>query len=176
MKVSVNTWKLGARVLPVLSRPKYGEESKMPVPVFSGRLAMFMWRDRKKSHSVAEPRNHRLWSSHDHHILKFAFHLYNQPPGHRYPYSSSMHFFSQAFSYEWASSSNIDWMTWMSVTRHPWSHVVIGMWHKYPNPKCSHVVSIDVVDRSVDPKTGIIRTERILGCKQKAPSWIVKVQ
>ncbi|KAG5352706.1 Protein MSF1 [Termitomyces sp. T112] len=68
-----------------------------------------------------------------------------------------MHFFSQAFSYE-----------------HPWSHVVIGMWHKYPNPKCSHVVSIDVVDRSVDPKTGIIRTERILGCKQKAPSWIVK--
>ncbi|KAG6891387.1 hypothetical protein C0992_007610 [Termitomyces sp. T32_za158] len=69
-----------------------------------------------------------------------------------------MHFFSQAFSYE-----------------HPWSHVVIGMWHKYPNPKCSHVVSIDVVDRSVDPKTGIIRTERILGCKQKAPSWIVKL-
>ncbi|KAG6837873.1 hypothetical protein H0H93_013026 [Arthromyces matolae] len=51
----------------------------------------------------------------------------------------------------------------------------IGMWHKYPNPKCSHVISIDVLDRSVDPKTGIIRTERILGCKQKAPTWIVKL-
>ncbi|THH02516.1 hypothetical protein EW026_g336 [Hermanssonia centrifuga] len=58
---------------------------------------------------------------------------------------------------------------------HPWSHVVIGMWHKYPNPHCTHVVTIDVVDRSVDPKTGIIRTERVLGCKQKAPGWIVKV-
>jgi len=58
---------------------------------------------------------------------------------------------------------------------HPWSHVVIGMWHKYPNPHCSHVVTIDVVDRSVDPNTGVIRTERILGCKQKAPTWIVKL-
>ena len=69
-----------------------------------------------------------------------------------------MHFFSQACNYD-----------------HPWSHVVIGMWRKYPNPKCSHVVSIDVIDRSVDPKTGIIRTERVLGCKQKAPAWIVKL-
>jgi len=34
---------------------------------------------------------------------------------------------------------------------------------------------VDVVDRSVDAKTGVIRTERILGCKQKAPGWIVKL-
>ncbi|KAI0080023.1 MSF1-domain-containing protein [Panus rudis PR-1116 ss-1] len=68
-----------------------------------------------------------------------------------------MHYFTQLFTYD-----------------HPWSHVVIGMWHKYPNPHCSHVLSIDVVDRSVDPQTGVIRTERILGCKQKAPTWIVK--
>ena len=59
---------------------------------------------------------------------------------------------------------------------HPWSHVVIGMWHKYPNSKCTHVISIDTIDRSVDPKTGIIRTERVLGCKQRAPLWIVKVR
>lgn len=58
---------------------------------------------------------------------------------------------------------------------HPWSHVVIGMWHKYPNPHCAHVLTVDTVDRSVDPKTGIIRTERILGCKQKTPGWIIKV-
>jgi hypothetical protein len=50
------------------------------------------------------------------------------------------------------------------------------MWHKYPNSKCTHVISIDTIDRSVDPKTGIIRTERVLGCKQKAPLWIVKVR
>ncbi|KZT22147.1 MSF1-domain-containing protein [Neolentinus lepideus HHB14362 ss-1] len=69
-----------------------------------------------------------------------------------------MHYFSQVFSYD-----------------HPWSKVVIGMWHKYPNPHCAHVVTVDVVDRSVDPNTGIIRTERILGCKQKAPVWVVKL-
>jgi hypothetical protein len=50
------------------------------------------------------------------------------------------------------------------------------MWHKYPNSKCTHVISIDTIDRSVDPKTGIIRTERVLGCKQRAPLWIVKVR
>jgi len=69
-----------------------------------------------------------------------------------------MHFFSQSFTYD-----------------HPWSHVVIGMWHKYPNSKCTHVVSIDTIDRKIDPVTGVIRTERVLGCKQKAPSWIVKL-
>ncbi|KAH9912241.1 MSF1-domain-containing protein [Epithele typhae] len=68
-----------------------------------------------------------------------------------------MHYFSQLFNYD-----------------HPWSHVVIGIWHKYPNQHCSHVLSIDVVDRSVNPQTGIIRTERIMGCKQKTPTWIVK--
>ncbi|KAL5495551.1 UPS2 [Sanghuangporus weigelae] len=69
-----------------------------------------------------------------------------------------MHYFSQIFSYS-----------------HPWSHVVIGMWQKYPNPHCSHVLSVDVIDRSVDPNTGIVRTERIMGCKQKAPTWILKL-
>jgi len=63
-----------------------------------------------------------------------------------------------------------------AISSHPWSHVVIGMWHKYPNSKCTHVVSIDTLDRTVDPETGIIRTERVLGCKQKTPAWIVKVR
>lgn len=49
------------------------------------------------------------------------------------------------------------------------------MWHKYPNPHCTHVVTIDTLDRSVDPETGVVRTERILGCKQKTPIWVVKV-
>jgi len=69
-----------------------------------------------------------------------------------------MHFFSQAFTYN-----------------HSWSHVVIGMWHKYPNPHCTHVQTIDVLDRTVDPETGIIRTERVFGCKQKTPAWIVRL-
>ena len=86
-----------------------------------------------------------------------------------------MHFFSQVFHYEYVLT--LDSHTFlMFFSSHPWSHVVIGMWHKYPNSKCTHVVSIDTIDRSVDPKTGIIRTERVLGCKQKAPMWIVKVR
>lgn len=63
----------------------------------------------------------------------------------------------------------------MNLARHPWSHVVIGMWKKYPNPHCSHVKSVDVLERTVDPVTGIIRTERVLGVQQKTPTWILKV-
>ncbi|KAF8321757.1 MSF1-domain-containing protein [Clavulina sp. PMI_390] len=58
---------------------------------------------------------------------------------------------------------------------HPWSLVNQGIWRKYPNRQCAHVISVDVLDRSVDPKTGIIRTERILGVKQKAPAWVLKL-
>jgi len=58
---------------------------------------------------------------------------------------------------------------------HSWAHVNLGICHKYPNPKCAHVISVDVVDRSVDPVTGVVRTERILGCKQAAPRWIIKL-
>ncbi|KZP00665.1 MSF1-domain-containing protein [Calocera viscosa TUFC12733] len=57
---------------------------------------------------------------------------------------------------------------------HPWANVQMGMWQKYPNPQCAHVISVDVLNRSVDPQTGIIRTERLLGCKQAAPAWAVK--
>ncbi|KAL5636011.1 hypothetical protein ACGC1H_004727 [Rhizoctonia solani] len=69
-----------------------------------------------------------------------------------------VHVYSQSFPYN-----------------HSWAHVNRGIWHKYPNPQCAHVVSVDVVDRSVDPVTGVIRTERVLGCKQAAPRWIVKL-
>jgi len=66
-------------------------------------------------------------------------------------------FFSQAFNYD-----------------HNWATVNQGVWQKYPNPYSGHVVSVDVLDRTVDPETGVIRTERILGCKQSAPRWVVK--
>ncbi|KAG9047291.1 hypothetical protein FS837_002599 [Tulasnella sp. UAMH 9824] len=68
-----------------------------------------------------------------------------------------VHFFKQAFDYD-----------------HDWATVSKGVWQKYPNPYSGHVVSVDVLDRSIDPETGIIRTERILGCKQSAPKWVVK--
>ncbi|KAG8822549.1 hypothetical protein FRB91_007984 [Serendipita sp. 411] len=67
-------------------------------------------------------------------------------------------FFSQSFHYD-----------------HPWQLVNIGVWRKYPNPHSAHVISVDVLDRSIDPSTGIVRTERVIGCKQKAPGWVVKL-
>ncbi|KDQ20417.1 hypothetical protein BOTBODRAFT_100826 [Botryobasidium botryosum FD-172 SS1] len=69
-----------------------------------------------------------------------------------------VHFFSQSFNYD-----------------HPWLHVTNGIWHKYPNSRSSHVVSVDVIDRSIDPHSGVVRTERVLGCKQAAPGWVVKL-
>jgi hypothetical protein len=69
-----------------------------------------------------------------------------------------VHFFSQSFNYD-----------------HSWSLVNLGLWRKYPNPYSAHVVSVDVLDRSINPQTGVIRTERVIGCKQKAPRWVVKV-
>lgn len=87
-----------------------------------------------------------------------------------------MHNFSQLFSYKCVRPSIAHYAVSDPFVSHPWAHVVIGMWHKYPNSHCSHVITVDVVDRSVDPKTGIIRTERILGCKQKAPVMISKVR
>jgi len=65
-------------------------------------------------------------------------------------------FFSTAFHYD-----------------HPWKNVIVGMWQKYPNPQCAHVISVDVLDRTIDPVTGVLRTERILGCKQAVPRWIL---
>lgn len=56
-----------------------------------------------------------------------------------------------------------------------WPKTSLAVWHKYPNPHASHVVSMDVVDRKFDEKTGLLRIERIIGVKQGAPKWAVKV-
>jgi len=69
-----------------------------------------------------------------------------------------VHFFSQSIFYD-----------------HDWTTVNNGLCKKYPNPHSGHVISVDVLDRSVDPVTGVLRTERILGCKQAAPRWVVKM-
>lgn len=94
-----------------------------------------------------------------------------------------MHYFSQSFNYECVpvlsrttSAPNSLGHPPPSLCSHSWAHVIIGMWHKYPNPHCSHVVTVDVIDRTIDPSTGIIRTERVLGCKQRTPTWIVRVR
>jgi hypothetical protein len=46
---------------------------------------------------------------------------------------------------------------------------------KYPNPQSPQVYSVDTISRTMDPDTGVIRSERVLGIQQGAPKWITKV-
>lgn len=55
-----------------------------------------------------------------------------------------------------------------------WEEVSTANWRKYGpwNNKSEHVIAVDTISRSVDPVTGILRTERLITCKQTAPDWI----
>ena len=59
---------------------------------------------------------------------------------------------------------------------HPWSFVSFASWRKYPNDKSPQVLHVDILSRSVCPETGILRTERLITCKQNLPSiveWVI---
>lgn len=47
---------------------------------------------------------------------------------------------------------------------------------KYPNPQSPQVFSVDTLSRTIDPDTGVVRSERVLGIQQGAPRWITKVR
>lgn len=55
-----------------------------------------------------------------------------------------------------------------------WEEVSTANWRKYCpwNDKSPHVIGVDTISRSVDPDTGILRTERLITCKQSAPKWL----
>ncbi|KAH8696823.1 PRELI-like family-domain-containing protein [Phaeosphaeriaceae sp. PMI808] len=55
-----------------------------------------------------------------------------------------------------------------------WEEVSTNNWQKYGpwNEKTPHVIAVDTLSRSVDAKTGILRTERLITCKQSTPKWV----
>ncbi|TPX12244.1 uncharacterized protein E0L32_007130 [Thyridium curvatum] len=55
-----------------------------------------------------------------------------------------------------------------------WEEVSTANWRKYSpwNEKCNHVTAVDTISRTVDPATGILKTERLITCKQSAPEWL----
>ncbi|KAK4950528.1 Phospholipid metabolism protein [Elasticomyces elasticus] len=55
-----------------------------------------------------------------------------------------------------------------------WDEVSTANWRKYCpwNDKSTHVIAVDTLDRHIDPATGILRTERLITCKQSAPQWM----
>ncbi|CCF36633.1 PRELI-like family protein [Colletotrichum higginsianum] len=58
-----------------------------------------------------------------------------------------------------------------------WEEVSAANWRKYCpwNDKTTHVIAVDTINRSVDPATGILRTERLITCKQSAPKWFASL-
>lgn len=55
-----------------------------------------------------------------------------------------------------------------------WEEVSTANWRKYGpwNNKSEHVIAVDTLSREVDPNTGILKTERLITCKQSAPEWL----
>ena len=55
-----------------------------------------------------------------------------------------------------------------------WEEVSTANWQKYSpwNDKSTHVIAVDTISRSVDASSGILRTERLITCKQNAPEWL----
>lgn len=53
-----------------------------------------------------------------------------------------------------------------------WEQVTAANWQKYPNELATHVVSVDVLNRSIDVEKKTLRTERLIGCKQSIPLWL----
>jgi hypothetical protein len=58
-----------------------------------------------------------------------------------------------------------------------WEEVSTNNWRKYCpwNDKASHVLAVDTLSRHIDTETGILRTERLITCKQNAPQWILSI-
>ncbi|KAI8883234.1 protein MSF1 [Backusella circina FSU 941] len=56
-----------------------------------------------------------------------------------------------------------------------WSLVSAANWQKYPNENCPHVRHVDVLNRTIDPDTGILTTERLITVEQHIPKIIKKI-
>ena len=52
--------------------------------------------------------------------------------------------------------------------------MVEGAVRKYPNPLCTHVVGLDVVERKVDKK-GILHSHRLMKIKWGVPEFVTAV-
>lgn len=58
-----------------------------------------------------------------------------------------------------------------------WDEVSTNNWRKYCpwNDKAEHVLGVDTISRHIDTETGILRTERLITCRQNAPQWVLTI-
>jgi hypothetical protein len=53
--------------------------------------------------------------------------------------------------------------------------VTLAYFLRYPNPMSTHVLSSDVIDRSFDPQTGLLKTTRVHLKKSRLPGAVVRL-
>ncbi|XP_049851516.1 protein slowmo homolog [Schistocerca gregaria] len=58
------------------------------------------------------------------------------------------------------------------VFKHHWRDVFLASWKKYPNPKCPEILSVDLVNKEIDPVTGCLTTTRVLVYESAVPIWV----
>mmetsp|Transcript_19127 Transcript_19127/g.31295 ORF Transcript_19127/g.31295 Transcript_19127/m.31295 type:complete len:179 (-) Transcript_19127:272-808(-) len=61
------------------------------------------------------------------------------------------------------------------VFEQPWDRVTAALWRKYPHPNCPHVLSVDVIDRHVDPVSGVLHTKRLMTTRTPVPAWAISL-
>lgn len=54
---------------------------------------------------------------------------------------------------------------------HAWNDIILASWKKYPCSERKDVVQLDLMDRSFDPETGILKTTRVCQAKSNTPGW-----
>ena len=79
------------------------------------------------------------------------------------------------FSFYFISVDTMKFFNTVHTFDNPWTLVSAAQWQKYPNDHCPHVQHVDVLNRTVDPETGILTTERLITVKQNVPRFILKV-
>lgn len=58
---------------------------------------------------------------------------------------------------------------------HSWEDISMASWKKYPSPSRPDVLSVDLVEKSFDPKTGILKTKRVVALNLGIPQWISRI-
>lgn len=61
-----------------------------------------------------------------------------------------------------------------STFHHSWQHLATAFWKRYPNKYSVHVLSEDILDRSID-QSGQLITKRIFVKTNSCPKWIERL-
>lgn len=61
------------------------------------------------------------------------------------------------------------------VFNHSWETLTASQWQKYPNPHNTSVLRTDVVERKVDPQTGILESHRIITSDWALAPWVQRL-